>query len=77
MLAGDSGTDRASSGKLVAERFSVGWVVYSPEIGGQRTSAIYYVTDDGDLERASSAADPSAYLIHVEQRFWQRQALFG
>ncbi|WP_328387401.1 hypothetical protein [Nocardia sp. NBC_00416] len=52
------------------------WVVYSPAIGRQRTTAIYYVTD-GNLERNLSVADPSAYLKSVEQRFWQRQALFG
>lgn len=74
---GDSGIGPASSGKLVAERFSVGWIVYSPAIGRQRTTAIYYVTDDGNLERNSSVADPSAYLKDVEQRFWQRRALFG
>ncbi|MGW1741998.1 hypothetical protein ACWCPQ_24695 [Nocardia sp. NPDC001965] len=77
ILAGDSGIDRAFSGRLVAERFSVGWVVYSPAVGRQRTTAIYFVTDDGDIEKTTSVADPSAYLEHVEQRFWQRQALFG
>ncbi|WP_280420123.1 hypothetical protein [Nocardia carnea] len=77
ILAGDSAIAPASSGKLVAERFSVGWVVYSPAIGEQSTTTIYYVTDDGDLERSSSVSDPSAYLESVEQRFCQRQALLG
>ncbi|MGW5383216.1 hypothetical protein [Nocardia sp. NPDC003963] len=77
ILVGDSGVGLESSGRLVAERFGVGWVVCSPAIGGQRTTVIYYVTDDGELERTTSVADPAAYLEHVEQRFWQRQALFG
>ncbi|WP_040789950.1 hypothetical protein [Nocardia paucivorans] len=76
ILAGGSGIDPASSGRLVAERFGVGWIVYPPAIGGQRTATIYYVTDDGELERNSSVSDPSAYLEYVEQRFWQRRALF-
>lgn len=77
ILTSDSSIGSVSPGKLVAERFSVGWVVYSPAIGGQRTAAIYYVTDDGDLERDPSGADPSAYAHNVEQRFRQRRALFG
>ncbi|MFF7945156.1 hypothetical protein ACFZC5_36280 [Nocardia gamkensis] len=51
--------------------------MHTPAVGGQSTTAIYYVADDGELEETSPAADPSAYLKPVEQRFWQRQALFG
>ncbi|WP_040835311.1 hypothetical protein [Nocardia brevicatena] len=73
------GTDasKASAGRLVAERFSVGWVVYTPVSGRQRNTETYYVADDGELEETSSIVEPSAYLESVEQRFWQRRALFG
>ncbi|MGW5376019.1 hypothetical protein ACWESM_11295 [Nocardia sp. NPDC003999] len=77
ILTRDSGTDSTSPGRLAAERFSVGWMVYTPAIGGRRTNAIYYVADDGELEETSPEADPSTYLESVERRFWQRQALFG
>ncbi|WP_174189553.1 hypothetical protein [Nocardia barduliensis] len=77
ILTRDSGTDNASLGRLAAERFNVGWIVYTPAGGGRRATAIYYVADDGELEETSCAADPSTYRISVEQRFWQRRALFG
>ncbi|MGO4614323.1 hypothetical protein AB4305_08370 [Nocardia sp. 2YAB30] len=77
ILGSDSGKDRGSSGRLVAERFSVGWIVYTPAVGRQRNNEIYYVADDGELEETSSAAEPSEYIKSVEQRFWQRRALFG
>lgn len=77
VLSHDSGTDKASPGRLTAERFSVGWIVRTPAGGDQCTTAIYYVADDGELEETSSAAEPSAYTKWVEQRFWQRRVLFG
>lgn len=76
ILTGDSSMSGASPGRLVAERFSVGWMVYTPTVGGQNTDAIYYVTDDGELERSSPAGGRSAYLESVEKRFWLRRAMF-
>ncbi|WP_406235337.1 hypothetical protein [Nocardia sp. NBC_01009] len=73
----DAGTSKASSGRLAAERFSVGWMVYTPAIGRQRDNEIYYVTDDGELEETSAATDPATYMKSVKQRFRQRRALFG
>lgn len=77
ILTRDSGTDNTCPGRLAAKRFSVGWIVHTPAVGNQSTTSIYYVADDGELEETSPAADPSAYVKSVEQRFWQRQALFG
>lgn len=76
ILTGDSSMSGALTGRLVAERFSVGWMVYTPTVGGQNTDAIYYVTDDGELEKSSPAAGRSAYLESVEKRFWLRRAMF-
>ncbi|MBF6350680.1 hypothetical protein IU448_16895 [Nocardia flavorosea] len=72
----DSSMSSASPGRLVAERFSVGWMVYTPAVGGQNTDTVYYVTDDGELEKSSPAAGRSAYLESVEKRFWLRRAMF-
>ncbi|MFQ6392541.1 hypothetical protein ACLMAJ_03740 [Nocardia sp. KC 131] len=73
----DAGTSKTSSGRSAAERFSVGWMVHTPATGRQRDNEIYFVTDDGELEETSAATDPAAYMKSVEQRFWQRRALFG
>ncbi|WP_280384032.1 hypothetical protein [Nocardia wallacei] len=75
ILGRDSG--RAAAGNLVTERFSVGWKLTTPEDGGGRDKRTYYVADDGELEETSFATDASSYLRSVEQRFWQRQAMFG
>lgn len=72
----DSSMSSASPGRLVAERFSVGWMVYTPAVGGQNTDTVYYVTDDGELEKSSPAAGRSVYLESVEKRFWLRRAMF-
>ncbi|BDT85069.1 hypothetical protein [Nocardia cyriacigeorgica] len=74
-LAG-SGTDTAGypPQELVAERISVGWMVYVPvppdEIAVGRT--IFYLADDGVLEQSSSSVAPSDYIAEFEQRFQQR-----
>ncbi|NUS42967.1 MAG: hypothetical protein HOQ24_04670 [Mycobacteriaceae bacterium] len=59
---------------LVASRVSVGWMVYVPAPAGQVMlgRAIFYVADDGELERSSSSTPPSAYSIGFEERFRQR-----
>ncbi|GAB2711288.1 hypothetical protein [Nocardia thraciensis] len=74
LLHGASG--KAAAGRLVAERFSVGWIVYTPEDGKPRGKT-YYVADDGELEETATSADSPTYLESVEQRYWQRRAMFG
>ncbi|MBF6416602.1 hypothetical protein IU441_25930 [Nocardia cyriacigeorgica] len=60
--------------QLVAERISVGWMVYVPvapeDIAVGRT--IFYLADDGVLEQSSSSVAPSVYIAEFEQRFQQR-----
>lgn len=61
---------------LRAERLSVGWMVYVPtepeEIAIDR--ALYYVADDGVVERTTSSMPASSYLLGLEQRFRQRHS---
>ncbi|MEU4315068.1 hypothetical protein [Nocardia sp. NPDC024068] len=72
-----SGASQATPGRLSADRFNVGWVVSTPAVGGRRDTPVYYVCDDGELEETSSAVETSGYVKSVEQRFFQRRALFG
>lgn len=59
---------------LVAERFSVGWMVYVPVPEGRIAidRAIFYVADDGAIEHATSATAPSVYIAGLEERYRQR-----
>ncbi|MFI5776855.1 hypothetical protein [Nocardia sp. NPDC051570] len=61
--------------ELVAERLSVGWMVFVPVRPGQIAigRAIFYVADDGLVERSSSSTAPSIYIEGFEQRFHRRQ----
>lgn len=56
---------------LRAERISVGWMVRSPvpdnEIALDR--AVFYVADDGVVERSSSSVPLSAFITDFERRF--------
>jgi hypothetical protein len=60
---------------LTASRLSVGWMVYVPVPPGMMMiwRAIFYVADDGVLERATSATPPSRYEADFEQRFRKRR----
>lgn len=60
--------------KLRAERVRAGWMVYVPVEPGDLAigRAIFYVADDGVLERSSSSVAPSQYLPDFERRFRQR-----
>lgn len=62
--------------ELVADRFSVGWMVYVPVPAGQVKlgRAVFYVTDDGVLEPSSSSTAPSVYVAEAEVRFRQRHS---
>ncbi|MEU7628515.1 hypothetical protein AB0C34_00825 [Nocardia sp. NPDC049220] len=60
--------------QLVAERFSVGWMVFVPVPEGHIAigRAIFYVGDDGVLEHSSSSIAPEVYLAEFEDRFAER-----
>ncbi|MBG0853672.1 hypothetical protein I2W78_17910 [Streptomyces spinoverrucosus] len=60
---------------LTASRLGVGWMVYVPVPRGETRiwRAIFYVADDGVLERSSSAEAPSRYEAGFEQRFHERR----
>lgn len=56
--------------ELVADRFSIGWMVYVP--GGGIGRAIFYVDDDGVLEHSSSSTAPLTFIAGFERRFRKR-----
>lgn len=60
--------------ELVADRFSVGWMVFVPVPRGEMAigRAIFYVDDDGVLEQSSSSTAPSVFIAGFEQRFRKR-----
>jgi hypothetical protein len=61
--------------KLVADRFSCGWLVYVPVPKGEIAigRALFYIADDGVLEPSSSSVAPRAFVVGFEQRFRDRQ----
>ncbi|MEU2103152.1 hypothetical protein [Nocardia sp. NPDC019255] len=77
----DSGADLANYplDDLRADRISVGWMVYLPVEPGEIAigRAIYYVADDGVLERSSSSVAPSVYQAEFERRFRDRHGPVG
>ncbi|MBF6167408.1 hypothetical protein IU486_22005 [Streptomyces gardneri] len=76
-----SGADTANYAleDLRADRISVGWMVYVPVQPGEIAigRAIYYVADDGVLERSSSSVAPSVYIAEFERRFRDRHGPVG
>ncbi|MGK8520574.1 hypothetical protein ACRS6B_02965 [Nocardia asteroides] len=64
---------------LRADRVGVGWMVYVPVEPGEIAigRAIYYLADDGVLERSSSSVAPSVYLPEFERRFRERHGAVG
>ncbi|MGW5385213.1 hypothetical protein [Nocardia sp. NPDC003963] len=74
-LAG-SGADTTGYpvGELRAERVNAGWMVYVPVEPGEIAvgRAIFYLADDGVLERSSSSVAPSRYLPEFERRIRER-----
>ncbi|MGW0180390.1 hypothetical protein [Nocardia sp. NPDC003345] len=60
--------------RLRAERVSTGWMVYVPVEPGEIAvgRAIFYLADDGVLERSSSSVAPSRYIPEFERRFRTR-----
>ncbi|MFD8246154.1 hypothetical protein [Nocardia sp. NPDC059691] len=80
-LIRDSGADLAnySLEDLRADRISVGWMVYVPVEPGEIAigRAIYYIADDGVLERSSSSVAPSVYRAEFERRFRNRHGAVG
>ncbi|BDU02467.1 hypothetical protein [Nocardia sputorum] len=64
---------------LRADRLDVGWMVYVPVEPGEIAigRAIYYIADDGVLERSSSSVAPSVYIGEFERRFRDRHGPVG
>ncbi|MEV6341174.1 hypothetical protein AB0M12_41445 [Nocardia vinacea] len=62
--------------QLVADRFSVGWMVYVPVPRGEIAigRAIFYIADDGVLEHSSSSVAPTVFVEGFEQRYQDRQS---
>jgi hypothetical protein len=62
-------------GDMVTDRLSCGWMVSVPvprgEIAGR--PAIFYIADDGVLERPSSSVPPVQFVDEFEKRFQHRQ----
>ncbi|MFE6621192.1 hypothetical protein [Streptomyces sp. NPDC057740] len=60
---------------LVADRFSIGWMVYVPVPSGQMAigRAIFYIADDGFLVHSSSSVAPSTFVADFEKQFQARQ----
>ncbi len=63
--------------KLRAQRLDVGWMVYVPTEPGQVSigRAIFYVADDGIVERSSSSVAPSQYIAGFTERFAERTGI--
>lgn len=61
---------------LVADRLGVGWMVYAPAEPGEIRlgRAIFYVADDGVIERSSSSIPPAVYAVGFAERYRQRRA---
>ena len=59
---------------LRADRLDGGWMVFAPVAPGEIAigRAIFYVADDGVLERSSSSVAPSQYLPDFRRRFRNR-----
>ncbi|MEU9474511.1 hypothetical protein [Streptomyces sp. NPDC048191] len=74
MLVNDLEDPAYSVRDLTATRLGVGWMVHVPVPRGETMiwRAIFYVADDGVLERSSSAEAPSRYEAGFERRFHER-----
>jgi hypothetical protein len=60
--------------ELTAQRVNVGWMVHVPAPEGEIAlgRAVFYLADDGVLERSSSSIAPEVYVTGFEQRFRRR-----
>ncbi|WP_328391590.1 hypothetical protein [Nocardia sp. NBC_00416] len=63
--------------ELVAERFSVGWLVYVPVPAGEIAigRAVFYLADDGMLEHSTSSIAPATFIAEFERAFARRHGL--
>ncbi|WP_062992441.1 hypothetical protein [Nocardia anaemiae] len=61
---------------LTADRVDVGWIVRSPVPPGEIAldRSIFYVADDGVVERSTSSVPQSGFITEFEQRFRLRRA---
>ncbi|WP_326764479.1 hypothetical protein OG978_07705 [Streptomyces sp. NBC_01591] len=75
MLSLSLNSPEYSVSELVADRFSVGWMIYVPVPRGEMAigRAIFYVTDDGAFKRSSSSVAPSVAVAELEEEFYKRQ----
>lgn len=73
----DQGVDTADYplDELVAERLSVGWMVFVPTRPGEIAigRAVFYIADDGVIEQSSSSVAPAVYAAGFEERFRRRR----
>ncbi|MEV3960235.1 hypothetical protein AB0M34_04935 [Nocardia sp. NPDC050193] len=62
---------------LIAERFSIGWMIYVPVPAGQIAidRAVFYVADDGTLEHSSSSVAPAEFITEFARLFGERHGL--
>ncbi|APE33259.1 hypothetical protein BOX37_03960 [Nocardia mangyaensis] len=69
-------TSRYPLDALVADRLGVGWMVYAPVAPGEILlgRAIFYIADDGVIERSSSSIPPTVYAVGFAERYRQRRA---
>ncbi|WP_433598153.1 hypothetical protein ACQPXH_20525 [Nocardia sp. CA-135953] len=60
---------------LTADRIGVGWMVRSPVPAGEIAldRAVFYVADDGVVERSNSSVPPSVFVADFERRFRYRR----
>jgi hypothetical protein len=61
---------------LVAERLDVGWMVWAPTDAEEVVlgRALFYVADDGIVERSSSSQAPQDYAVEFTDRYRTRVA---
>ncbi|GAB2712863.1 hypothetical protein [Nocardia thraciensis] len=64
-----------SLSSLRAERLAVGWVVRSPAAAGEIAldRAVFYVADDGVVERSTSSVPWAEFAVEFERRFRLRR----
>ncbi|WP_329028615.1 hypothetical protein [Streptomyces sp. NBC_01423] len=75
ILARDLNGPGYSVSELIADRFSVGWMIYVPVPRGEMAigRAIFYITDDGVFKHSSSSVAPSRAVADLEEGFHERQ----
>ncbi|WP_203236778.1 hypothetical protein [Nocardia panacis] len=60
--------------QMIAERFGIGWIVRVP---AEVEPAIYYIVDDGRLERTAPTVTPATAIAELERQFRRRHRIEG